>query len=245
MRRRPRIYFRSGRRRSGRPRKASALPCAQRMTSLTHRRNSQRLCDEAARVRPAKRRHGVDRRGARGRDAAPVWRGRDEPARIYDRQATRQLRRIQPCVAANKCKDADWKCADTAVASREAATAYCQWRGARLPSLAQLQRAIRGAKGDKYPTGGGWLATEGRKDATAKDPRTHEPRRCQNVTADGVVYYVMDTEAFEWTRDVDGEKAEEPASTKPVGMNTFNETLDSAGVRHDPEAAMGTFRCAR
>lgn len=166
------------------------------------------------------------------------------PAFTIDKQRV-SCDAYKPCVAANKCKDADWKCADTAVASREAATAYCQWRGARLPSLAQLQRAIRGAKGDKYPTGGGWLATEGRKDATAKDPRTHEPRRCQNVTADGVVYYVMDTEAFEWMRDVDGEKAEEPASTKPVGMNTFNETLDSAGVRHDPEAAMGTFRCAR
>lgn len=158
------------------------------------------------------------------------------PAYAIDKQRV-SCDAYRACIAAKACRDEGWKCGDTAIARLDAATAYCQWRAARLPSVAEYQRAVRGPKGDKYPTGGGWLVSEGCKDATTKHPRTLEPMRCRNVSADGVEYFVLDAEAFEWTRDF--------GCGKPVGANTYDETLDRAGPRGQPDEDMGTFRCAR
>jgi len=152
------------------------------------------------------------------------------------------------CVHAGACSDseASLKCSyGTAVTTLVNATAYCHWRRAELPSVAQWQRAIRGPKGDKYPTGEGWLATEGCRKATGKHPRTHEPIRCENTTADGVVYYVMDPDDFEWTRDIDCWTSTEPDDRRPLGVNTAADSLDIGEPRRRPETSMGTFRCTR
>lgn len=152
------------------------------------------------------------------------------------------------CVGAQACREEKDMCRPygAVVVTHGSASAYCAWRRAKLPTFAQWQRAIRGAAAMKYPTGLGWLRDEGCKVPTAVDTTViHAGKvRCQNTSPDGVTYYILDPDAYEWTRDTDCISSEAPSIRGVVGVSVYGETLDDK-ARVVQATVEGSFRCAR
>lgn len=116
-------------------------------------------------------------------------------------------RHVATCADYQRCIDAGG-CAPTryfdlecdhglAVVSYEIAAAYCGWRGARLQSYAQWQRAARGTDGRVYPDGPA-PPTECR---ASMEPDSEEPR-CLRTSPTGIEYGTRNRNG-EWTRDLD------------------------------------------
>ncbi|HEY1556193.1 MAG TPA: SUMF1/EgtB/PvdO family nonheme iron enzyme [Kofleriaceae bacterium] len=145
------------------------------------------------------------------------------------------------CVDAHACVDEPDDCLASAVVSRASATSYCKWRHARLPMLREWQRAVRGSAANRYPTGSTWDAAAGCRVQTIKIGVAGLVR-CENTSADGVTYYVLDPHD-EWTGDDDCVLPKDPAQRQPVGMILGLTLLDRASPR--PETDHDEFRCAR
>lgn len=139
------------------------------------------------------------------------------------------------CVAAGGCTAVGREecTGNIVVATFEAATAYCVWRGAQLPSYAQWSRAIRGVDGRRYPTGPAWDEERGCERRTTT--RTSLPR-CENISAAGVEFAVKG-HFGEWTRDVSCDEFGAGA----VVADLLGEALDRIAYARSP----AEFRCAR
>jgi hypothetical protein len=76
----------------------------------------------------------------------------EAPAFQIDRRLV-TCEQFERCVSAGVCKHDDLMCVDGLISvRRKTATAYCQWRNAKLPSWNEWQLAIRGPEGWQYPT---------------------------------------------------------------------------------------------
>lgn len=145
------------------------------------------------------------------------------------------------CVDAHVCSEEPGHCFDTAVVSHHSAETYCGWRRARLPTLHEWERAVRGADADLYPTGAAWDPVAGCRVPTAKNAPGGLVR-CENTNVDGVTYYVLDKNG-EWTSDNDCMDVKNPTQREPVALMLGIEVLDrSAPV---PEDGREQFRCSR
>ncbi len=103
------------------------------------------------------------------------------------------------CVAAAACRPlGNIECGDDkAVVPPFKAENYCKWRGARLPTYREWQRAIRGVDGDRFPTGK--TLDEAR---ICDRPTSSRPMpRCEHTSAAGVIYAVRNGNLGEWTSE--------------------------------------------
>jgi len=151
----------------------------------------------------------------------------------------------ETCIDARACRDEPNHCraADTAVVTHESAAAYCKWRRARLPTLQEWQRAVRGDAANLYPTGATWDPVAGCRVPTWKGTVPPGYPRCENTSAAGVTYYVLDPNYYEWTGDEDCADPKDPTHREPMSM-LLVERLDRA-LPSTPDADYGEFRCAR
>jgi formylglycine-generating enzyme required for sulfatase activity len=180
--------------------------------------------------------------------------------------------RYAGCVLAGRCKKPvndlalnDPHLADFPVVfvDWEMAQAYCRWRGARLPSEAEWEKAARGTDGRTYPWGNEWIldcapANFGGCNNSAK------PVGSYPAGASPYGVYEMAGNVWEWTADwyADNYYASLPPLSKnpsgpPTGMErvvrggswiSFHEYLENPSrAKFDPVRAIATigFRCAR
>jgi formylglycine-generating enzyme required for sulfatase activity len=143
------------------------------------------------------------------------------------------------CVRSGKCRsDGKVTCEDgVLVGPHSEAKSYCEWRGARLPSLAEWQRATRGVTGNRFPTGAKWDASR----ACERPTTTGSMRRCEHVGDEGVVYAIDNPNVGEWTGDVGCLVVDGQFFTGPVLAHLTANRLDIFTVLGDT----GEFRCAR
>jgi hypothetical protein len=156
------------------------------------------------------------------------------------------------CVAAGACKAGDDDVPGNIIrgsSEREVAVSFdnaqrlCTWRGGRLPTLAELQRALRGPRGERYPFG------------TEKDWLAHLPdlevdavERIEHRSPDDVIFYVGGTafSRFEWTSSI-GCGFDFPFHSSgrlyhgPAVQQLGNWQLHWVSYRQD----MATLRCVR
>jgi formylglycine-generating enzyme required for sulfatase activity len=108
---------------------------------------------------------------------------------------------LEKCVEAGRCKDLGIQPCVAGVANVPFATgeAFCAWRGMKLPTYPQWQRAMRGPEGFKYPRGNEW-SEEYLSDQVTID------RGRRYVSPEGVVYFIAEFGWWldkEFTRDTD------------------------------------------
>ncbi len=84
--------------------------------------------------------------------------------------------------------------------SRDDAAAYCEWRGARLPTEHEWEAACRGTDGRTFPWGSAWQPDVAHIDTTFTAPVLAHPYA---ATPDGVLDLVGNV--FEWTSSDFGE----------------------------------------
>jgi len=189
------------------------------------------------------------------------WLDRSEvTASDYDRCAARGRCAPRPLLGgARRFARETWPA--TLVTAREAA-AYCEARGARLPSEAEFERAARGASGRVYPWGNfynGHLANHGRGGVDETDDRDGYAELApvgsfpQGATPDGFVDLAGN--AAEWTSDRYSTRYDlgpEPNANDVVVRGGSYESSAAylraaARTPHDPDerSPLVGFRCAR
>ena len=171
----------------------------------------------------------------------------NEPLRVAGFSIDREVvtcPQYAECVAATACPPlGPMECSSGnkwASVGSNSALAYCRWRGARLPSYREWQRAIRGVEGDVYPTGK--TLDHARICERPTRPNDDKLRRCEHSSAAGVVYAVENSNYGEWTNevgctvDVKGTKIEVAITPKLLSKRLDQFTFDPM----DSE-----IRCAR
>jgi formylglycine-generating enzyme required for sulfatase activity len=132
---------------------------------------------------------------------------RSRIARDFELPSFRIDRHVATCDDYNHCVDAG-ACTEIdsyyshckrgiVTASFAMATAYCAWRGAKLQSYAQWQRAARGTDGRRYPDG--WSKPT---DCVSSGDAWSKMSSCVRTSPAGMVYTTRDLYG-EWTRDHD------------------------------------------
>jgi len=149
------------------------------------------------------------------------------------------------CVDSKVCRSLDdhGECnLERAVVRYANAAAYCRWRGARLPSYAEWQRAVRGSEGRLYVTGSTYEPKSACTQPTSHDPAgDHEGRGCQQVSSDGVMFSTRSLSGVEWTGDEACILVQGNRETGRAGVFLLDDRLDLMSI-HVHE---GEFRCAR
>lgn len=142
---------------------------------------------------------------------------------------------FERCVRSGICDEKRSVCWDGALsAPRESAEHYCKWRGARLPSYLEWQRAVRGDEGDPPPEG------KTPTDAAPCGEGQRSGEACHQVTGRGLHYRDRYGEASEWTGE-NGCDAKNGEKTGPVSAILWWHRLDVYAVNN----AEAQFRCAR
>jgi hypothetical protein len=140
------------------------------------------------------------------------------------------------CARAGACPAFTLRCMGTRPhVSYAAATKYCAWRGAELPSTGQWQKAAR--KDDRF-TPGGYVPDDDTKcDVSRTGP---DGNKCVYTSPYGMVIEMMP--AFgQWTRDKTCPRDEDRPEMHLVAW--LNDRLDVLVATKDKD--YGHFRCAR
>lgn len=146
------------------------------------------------------------------------------------------------CIAAGACPEAGvmeiCEGGGRAQVRSDHAAAYCAWRGARLPTYLEWQRAVRGVAGNVYPHGN---APDPARDCLhptePHDPAGSPLVGCEQVSSDGVTYFTESAVAYEWTGD---EACKTGRLSGRAAVLLFSRLDEPTGL-----ADVGQFRCAR
>ncbi len=117
------------------------------------------------------------------------------------------------------------------------AVAYCAWRGARLPTYLEWQRAVRGVAGNIYPHGDTPDPARDCVHPTEQSLLAGAGIGCEQVSGDGVTYFTESAVMNEWTGDV----ACGSGGRSGVAAVLLMKRLDEPSLSGD----VGQFRCAR
>jgi formylglycine-generating enzyme required for sulfatase activity len=138
---------------------------------------------------------------------------------------------FEACVVARRCRvQPGWRTYGCPLGPRarvplQDAEDYCRWLHGRVPTLAELQRAIRGGSGD---------------DLSELPPGDVCKRDCPRTTASGLLYFTTE----EWTATVDCFPYPYSIGQRNVVMKMSKSRLDALFDREDFEDA-SVFRCLR
>lgn len=145
------------------------------------------------------------------------------------------------CHAPNRYTEATCKY-ELAFASLEEARSYCTWRGARLPTLYQWERAIRGPQGFVFPWGAG---SEQIPACSGDIGKPDGPDACNCSTPTGVRVHTGLATPYEWTGDTDcGKTLDGKLARLPLKAETGASRLDE--VMTDASGTdVAVFRCVR
>jgi formylglycine-generating enzyme required for sulfatase activity len=130
-------------------------------------------------------------------------------------------------------------------ASLAGASQYCSWRGGRLPTVAEWQKAARGTEGLLTPTGDQLDDDVACVRALGVDPDRRF--KCVNTSPFGMEYVIY-TNDTEWTRDVDCIKGRLAPILIGLGIGKLYHTGDGTTTPPPPGLAPyrdATFRCVK
>jgi formylglycine-generating enzyme required for sulfatase activity len=150
----------------------------------------------------------------------------------------------EACVASSACRAldvADLGCEyEHALVQFADAKRYCEWRGARLPTYREWQRAARGVEGRLYVTGkeldrakACLVPAHRRRDGTTA--------HCEQTSSDGLVFTTHNLNQGEWTQTAGCYLSNGIRHEGPGSVYLLTDRLDLVSF----QTITSEFRCAR
>jgi len=126
---------------------------------------------------------------------------------------------------------------ELALVTLDLARSYCAWRGMRLPTFLEWQRAARGKYGEAYPPR--WPENSHVCPSSFTSTREPFPESCSFTSAEGLRYVMHSFN--EWTSDDGCMNAFPPIGNQPIVVKLSESRLD-VSMKTSPND-MATFRC--
>ena len=144
------------------------------------------------------------------------------------------------CVVQHRCKASEDRCIGFARMPMADAKQFCAWRGARLPSYLEWQRAAIGVRGDEVDTA---IRPCEPDDRAPSDQQL--AMHCRLVSEVGLEFSLSGGFGGEWTRDTDCYANHGVIEVNTVGIDTHEQGWPQGRILGgtDPIMRSGVFRC--